>query len=102
MNATSLDQLRTGPGPRDGQDEKMDQIRDLLIGDVVRQTDRRIATLEARLNDLETSVGSRLAALHARLEAMAGEMGAERRNTFDELAKSVLDLGERIRKISRE
>lgn len=80
----------------------MDQIRDLLIGDVVRQTDRRMAALEARLNDLETSVVSRLSALHARLEAMAGEMGAERRTAFDELAKSVLDLGERIRKISRE
>lgn len=80
----------------------MDQIRDLLIGDVVRQTDRRLAALEARLNELETSVGSRLTALHARLEALAGEMGADRRSTFDELAKSVLDLGERIRKISRE
>lgn len=102
MNATSLDQLRTGPGPRDGQDEKMDQIRDLLIGDIVRQTDRRMAALEARINELETSVGSRLAALHARLEAMAGEVGAERRTSFDELARSVLDLGERIRKISRE
>lgn len=102
MNATSLDQLRTGPASQGGQDEKMDQIRDLLIGDFVRQTDRRLSTLEARLNDLETSVGSRLSALHARLEALAGEMGADRRNTFDELARSVLDLGERIRKISRE
>lgn len=80
----------------------MDQVRDLLIGDFVRQTDRRIAALEARLNEIETSVGSRLSALHARLEALAGEMGAERRTSFDELAKSVLDLGDRIRKISRD
>lgn len=80
----------------------MDQIRDLLIGDIVRQTDRRLAALETRLNDLETSLGSRLTALHARLEALAGEVGAEHRTAFDELAKSVLDLGERIRKISRE
>lgn len=102
MNATSLEQLRTGPATRDGQDEKMDQIRDLLIGDIVRQTDRRLAALETRLNELETTVGSRLTALHARLEALAGEMGADRRSAFDELAKSVLDLGERIRKITRE
>ena len=102
MNATSLEQLRTGPATRDGQDEKMDQIRDLLIGDIVRQTDRRLAALETRLNELETTVGSRLTALHARLEALAGEMGADRRSAFDELARSVLDLGERIRKITRE
>jgi hypothetical protein len=86
---------------QDGQDEKMEQIRDLLIGDVVRQNERRMAAIEARLNELETSVGSRLASLHARLEAMSGEVGAERRTAFDELAKSVLDLGEQIRRISR-
>lgn len=102
MTATSLDQLRNASATRDGQDEKMDQIRDLLIGDVVRQTDRRLAALEARLEDLETSVSSRLSALHARLEAMAGEVAADRRSTFDELARSVLDLGEHIRKISKE
>lgn len=102
MNATSLDQLRTSKTPRDGQDEKMEQIRDLLIGDVVRQTERRLATLENRMHDLESGIGSRLSALHARLEALAGEVGAERRSSFDELSKSVLELGERIRKISRE
>ena len=101
MNATSLDQLRT-PQQGDRNDEKMEQIRDLLVGDVVRQTERRLAALEGRLNELEHSVGSRLAALHARLVALAGVVGAELRAAFDELAKSVLDLGERIRKIPRE
>ncbi len=80
----------------------MDQIRELLVGDVLRQTETRLATLEARLKDLETTVGSRVAALHARLEALSGEVGADRRATFDDLAKGVLELGERIRKISRD
>lgn len=102
MNATSLDQLRTGPNGREGPDEKMEQIRDLLVGDHVRQTERRLTAIETRLDDLESSVGSRLSALHARLEALAGEVGAEHRTAFDELSKSVLDLGERIRNISRK
>ena len=102
MTATSLDQLRTSPAMRDGQDEKMEQIRDLLIGDVVRQTERRLAALEARIEDVETTVGSRLSALHARLEAMAGEVNADQRSAFEELARSVLDLGERIHKLARD
>ncbi len=102
MNATSLDQLRTVPGGRDPQDEKMEQIRDLLVGDVIRRTERRLSDIEKRLDDLESSVGSRLSALHARLEALAGEVGAEHRTAFDELSKCVLDLSERIRNISRQ
>ncbi|MCB1514497.1 MAG: hypothetical protein KDJ18_06745 [Hyphomicrobiaceae bacterium] len=102
MNATSLDQLRTAPTSRDGQDEKMDQIRDLLVGDVVRQMDRRLGALESRLEDMEASVSSRLSALHARLEAMSGEVSADQRSSFDALARSVLELGEHIRKIAKE
>jgi uncharacterized protein YlxW (UPF0749 family) len=102
MNATTISPLRTAQQPRDAQDEKMDQIRELLVGDILRQTEARLSTLEARLKDLEATVGSRVAALHARLEALAGEVGADRRATFDDLAKGVLDLGERIRKIARE
>ncbi|MFV0369977.1 MAG: hypothetical protein ACK5KM_16130 [Hyphomicrobiaceae bacterium] len=101
MNSTSLDQLRTSQPGRAGQDEKMDQIRDLLVGDLVRQTDHRLAAIEARLDELEQSIGSRLTALHARLEAMAGEADAGQRNAFDELARNVLALGEQIQKISR-
>ncbi|MCB1520873.1 MAG: hypothetical protein KDJ37_09900 [Hyphomicrobiaceae bacterium] len=102
MNATSLNALRQTQPQRDPQDEKMEQIRDLLVGDLLRRTDQRLDALDARIGDLETSIGSRLSALHARLEALAGEVGADRRATFDELAQSVLELGDRIRKISRE
>lgn len=102
MNATSLNALRAANPPRDAQDEKMDQIRELLVGDIVRQTEVRLSNLEARVKDFETTVGSRLAALHARIEAMSGEVGAQHRASFDDLGKSVLELAERIRKIARE
>jgi hypothetical protein len=36
----------------------------------------------------------------ARIEALAGETEAERRSAFEELSRSVLDLGERIRAAS--
>lgn len=101
MNATSLDELRAAKAQSERQDEKMEQIRDLLVGDVVRQTDRRIAALEARIEELESSLGSRLSALNARLDALAGEVGAGQRSAFDELAKGVHELGEQIRRISR-
>lgn len=102
MNATTLSALRTAQPQRDAQDEKMDQIRELLVGDILRQTETRLSTLEARLNDLESTVSSRVSALHARLEALAGEVGAERRATLDDLAKSVLELGDRIKRIARD
>ena len=79
----------------------MEQIRELLLGPHVRDTEARIAMLEARLKELETVLSQRLDALAARLEALAAEVHAARRNTFDELARGVADLGEHIRKISR-
>lgn len=105
MNATSLSDFRQSVSATDDhqlvRDEKMDQVRDLLIGDHVRRTENRMAAIEARLRDMETDVGRRLDALHSRLEAMAGEMNGERRSDFDELSKIIGDLGERVRGISR-
>lgn len=101
MNATSLDQIRTARAQRDAQDEKMEQIRELLIGDLVRQNETRFAAIEERLQDLEAGLSSRLAALHARLDALSGEVGAEHRTAFDELSRAMSDLSDRIRKISR-
>lgn len=105
MNATSLSDLRQSVSAADDhdtiRDEKMDQVRDLLIGDFVRKSENRMAAIEARMRDMETDVGRRLDALHSRMEAMAGEMTGERRTDFDELSKVISDLGERVRSISR-
>jgi hypothetical protein len=101
MNAPSLNELRNALPARDLADEKMTQVRELLIGDFVRTSEVRMMALETRMRDLEAGMGQSLAALHQRIEAMAADHSLDRRAAFDELAKSVLDLGDRIRSISR-
>ncbi|MGH1418520.1 MAG: hypothetical protein ACRBCJ_06650 [Hyphomicrobiaceae bacterium] len=101
MTATSLNSIRTGLTDSDQGDEKMDQIRELLIGDLVRDNQQRLNAFEARINDLETGVSQQLDALHARIEALSGEVGGHHRAAFDELANSVRELGDRIGRIPR-
>lgn len=101
MNAPSLSELRNGLSAREMQDERMDQIRDLLFGDYQRSSEARIAALEIRLRELEGSLERRLDALQARLEALSGEVDAGKRSAFDELSKGIEELGARIRQISR-
>jgi hypothetical protein len=107
MNATSLEELRAGQVP-ELRDDKMEQVRELLFGDQVRELHARIAALEQKHTDFETaveqkhreyqiSVSRQFDAIAARIEALAGETDAERRSAFEELSRSVLDLGERIR-----
>jgi hypothetical protein len=87
---------------RDPADEKMQQVRELLFGDTRRVYDARIALLEARIRELEMTVHRRLDAIHARLETLATDAQSDRRNSFEELARGVQDLGDRIRRIPRE
>ncbi|MBU1212873.1 MAG: hypothetical protein KJ587_16610 [Alphaproteobacteria bacterium] len=101
MTATSLEALRVGEPSRRIADEKMDQVRELLLGEDLRRTDVRLEAIESRLRALETDVARRIDAMQARLEALSGEVSGERRAAFDELAKGILDLGQRIKTISR-
>lgn len=108
MNATSLDELRGAAAPRAMNDERLEQVRQLLLGDHIQSSEARIAALEARLRELEdarlkeleTNVARSLDALSARLDALGGELSADQRASFNELARSVLELGERIQRIS--
>jgi hypothetical protein len=100
MNAPSLNELRNAIPSRDVADEKMSQVRDLLIGDFARTSEARIAALEVRMRDLETGFGQRLQALHQRIETLAADTTIDRRAAFEELAKGVLDLSDRIRHLS--
>jgi uncharacterized protein YPO0396 len=94
--------LRRASAPTDPNDEKMDQIRELLYGDHQRQIDARIAALEARTREMEMQLTRRLDAFQARLEALAGEVSAAERSSFEELARGIAELGERVRRIPRE
>ena len=87
---------------RDPDVEKIDQIRELLVGEHVRSNEARMAAMEARLREIETGLIQRLDAMAARIEALAGETESDRRTAFDDLARSVIDLGERIRRIPKD
>ena len=83
-------------------DDKMEQVRELLYGDYQRKFDTEIARLEARTRELETNFERRLDALQARVEAMSGELTGDRRTSFDELARGLSELSDRIQQIAKE
>lgn len=101
MNAPSLNEIR-GAVNRDVTDEKMDQVREILIGDALRHMEARVAFLESRLNDMEVSIGRQLDALEARIDTLGGTADGHRREAFESLATSVATLSDQIRRISRE
>jgi len=100
MNAPSLSEIRSAV-TRDMQDEKMDQIRELLIGDTLRRLESRVAALEAQIADVNLGITRQLDALETRIEALSGSAPDERRAAFDSLALSVAELSEQIRRIAR-
>lgn len=104
MSATNLNDLRSslaGRDLRDPLDDKMEQIRELLFGEFKRDSDARMALIEARVRELEAGLHRKLDQIHARLETLGTDMRADRHTAFDELSQSVTDLAERIRRIGR-
>ncbi len=126
MTAPTLNELRSGIAPRefaardgatfdlrepfatraafdqrDMADEKMNQVRDLLMGDFTREMQTRMMAMETRIRDLEVGLGERLTALNQRIEVLAADHSVDRRAAFEELSKCVLDLGDKIRAIPR-
>ena len=99
MNATSRTELRTGTAPEEAVDDKLEQIRDLLYGEFKRDHDTRLKNLEAQVKELEAGLHRKLDAIQARVEALATEHSTERRTSFDELSRSIFELGDRIRRI---
>lgn len=97
MNATPLDALQA---PEPG-DDKMEQVRELLYGELRRQHELRITELERRFKSFEADVTSRLDALHARLEALRAESSSDRRAALDDLARGMAELGHEIQRIAR-
>lgn len=99
MNATSYSEFRTAAGPAGPQDEQMDQVRDLLFGDYQRQSEARLALLEARIRELELGLQRRLDAIEQRVDQLVGKADADQRAAFDELARGISELGERVRRL---
>lgn len=93
MNAPMPPESWTTPA-REAIDDRMEQVREILIGDAIRH-------LEARIVELDVNVGRQVDAIQARVESLAGAAEGDRRATFEALAQSVVELGEQIRRISR-
>ena len=94
-----LTEIKNGATARDLPDVKMDQIRELLFGEVQRQSDQRIASMEARVRELETTLHHPLDAMQARIDALAGDARDDRRSTLEELARGIAELGDRVKRI---
>lgn len=101
MSASLYPEHRNGTGNRDPLDDKMDQIRELLYGEFKRDSDARIALIEARVRELESGLHRKLDAIQERLEALSNDVRTDRTSSFEELSQSVIDLGQRIRNLSR-
>lgn len=123
MNATSLDELRAaqaaadidGPvanpvtnslagaggtvGAVNSSDEKMEQIRQLILGDHAAQTTEHLAALESRQALFEDLMLRRLDVISQRLDALSRDVMADRRAAFDELSRAMHELGNRVRGI---
>lgn len=89
------------PSAGDGTDDKMEQIRELLYGEHHRKFDDEIKKLETRMTALENGIERRLDALQARLEALSGEVAGDRRTSFQELARGLAELADKMQRISQ-
>lgn len=102
FNSSPFSEYRNGHPAHEPFEDKMQQIRDLLFGEFKRDSDARLALIEARVRELEQGLHRKLDAIQARLDTLAVDVAAEKRQTFDQLAASVTELGERVRQIGRE
>ncbi|MEO0673081.1 MAG: hypothetical protein AAFZ05_13760, partial [Pseudomonadota bacterium] len=77
MNIPTVDNLRLGTEER--SEEKLRQVREILVGDYQRQIETRMEMLEERHRDLELSTHRRLDAIQARIDAIAEDVDAKQR-----------------------
>jgi hypothetical protein len=93
LNGTSYAQPRDAgfDQVRDlGDDTSMERIRDLLFGEMRRQWDARLQTLETRLQMLEDKV-----------DALRHEARTDREEHLAALAQGIDELGLHVRRLNR-
>lgn len=101
MTTSTFPDSRAGAHGRDSLDDRMEQIRELLYGEFKRDSDARLALLEARVRELESGMHRKLDVIQARLESLATEIKGQRSQSFEDLAAGVDQLGQRIRDLSQ-
>ena len=71
-------------------DDQLDQVRDLLFGELRHRWDARLSALETRLETLES-----------KFDALSHQLTDERRQEMASLAEGVDELGRHIRRLTR-
>ncbi len=56
MSMTSISQPGGNAAEAQSTDDEMEQIRELLVGEILRRSEARIDMLEARLKELEAEI----------------------------------------------
>ncbi len=96
-----MTQLGGNTAEAQSADAEMEQIRELLVGEILRRSEARIDMLEARLKQLEAEITHGLEALSARFEAVGAETAAGQHAAFEKLSQGVAELRERIRGLGK-
>ncbi|MEZ5817443.1 MAG: hypothetical protein R3D44_10205 [Hyphomicrobiaceae bacterium] len=100
MSTSSLSEFRNGAGAVEPFDDKMQQIRELLFGEFKRDSDARLALIEARVRELELGMNRRLDAIQSSLDNLSREVAADRKRSFEQLGQSISELGEKVRRFA--
>jgi len=99
MSTQPFGDYRNGIAAHEPFEDKMQQIRELLFGEFKRDSDARLALIEARVRELEQGLHRKLDAIQASLETLSGDVAAERRRSLEQLAQSINELGDKVRRI---
>lgn len=75
--------------------EEIDQIRNLLFGDIQRENQKRFAELEQQIQDLKQS-------MDRQLSAMAADNASSQANFTRALGDAITELGKRISELAED
>ena len=101
MSAPDLRELHGLSSNENAPDDRMDEVRELLMGDHVRDLEARISALAQRIDTLETNLTRQMDGFAARLESLAKDADTGRRTAFEDLSRHVETLAESIRSLTK-
>lgn len=102
MSTSPFSEKHNGAATSEPFDDKMHQIRELLFGETKRESDARLTGIEARMREFEQSVHRRLDIIQASIETLARDVGNDRKRSLDQLALSISELGDKVRRIGTD
>lgn len=80
----------------DANENPMDQVRDLLFGQVQRGNDEKITELAERLEEMNTEIISRLEALDEKFTRITESLNDDRVQCMQEVGVGFAEIGKQI------